>query len=144
MKNLFSFKLPSQWTTVPIIYKGDQIVAEISSWTNTTRIWLNDEIVDEKKGWRFDAVDKEKVSKVHEFRLPGGEHVSLTVGYSLLDGMLFCSAEADGTVFYEKSFSEPEPEEPPTVMNTVLTLIPAGIAGGVMGYFVTQFILGAL
>ena len=144
MKNSFSFKLPDQWTRLPVIYKSDQIVAEISSWTNTTRVWLNDEIVDEKKGWRFDTVDREQVSRVHKFCLPGGECVSLTVGFSLLDGMLFCSAEVDGTVFYEKHFSETEPDKASTLKDTFLTLVPAGIAGGVMGYLVTQFILGAL
>jgi len=144
MKNLLSFKLPRQWTTLPMIYKGDQIVAEISTWTNTTRIWLNDEIIDQKKGWRFDTVDKEKVSRVHEFGLPGGERVHLTVGYSLSDGMLLCTAAVDGKVIYEKSFSETESDEPSTFTNTLLTIIPAGIAGGVMGYFFTQFIFGVL
>lgn len=143
MKNLFSFKLPSQWTKLPMIYKGDQIVAEISSWTNTSRIWVNDEIVDQRKGWRFESVDQEKVSKVHEFRTSNGERVSLTLGYSLSDGMLFCSAEADGTVFYEKNFSDIEPK-PSSEKSHLLALIPAGVAGGAMGYFVTQLILGAL
>lgn len=144
MKNSFSFKLPDQWIKLPMVHKGDQIVAEISSWTNTTRIWLNDEIVDEKKGWRFDTVGKKQVSRVHKFCLPEGECVSLTVGIGLSDGMFFCSAEADGTVFYEKRFSEPEPDEASTLTSTFLALIPAGIAGGIMGYFVTKFILGAL
>lgn len=144
MKNSFSFKLPSRWTRLPMVYKSDQIVAEISSWTNTTRVWLNDEIVDEKKGWRFDTVDKEQVSRIHKFCLPNGECVSLIVGFSLSDGMLFCSAEVDGTVFYEKRFSETEPDEASTSTDTFWTLIPAWIAGGVMGYFITQFFLGAL
>ena len=144
MKNAFSFKLPRQWTVFPMVYKGDQIVAEISHWTNRTRIWLNDEIIDQKKGSRFNTVDNEKVCRVHEFNLPSGERVSLSVGISLSDGMFLCTATVDGKAFYEKSFSETKPEEPPTFKDTLLTLIPAGIAGGVMGYFVTHYILGTL
>ena len=144
MKKIFSFKLPSQWTTFPMIYGGDQIVAEVSSWTMKTRIWVNDEIVDKTKISRFQTIDKEKVSETHAFRLPNGQEIVLTTGVSLSDGMFFCSAEADGTVFYEKSFSQPDSEaEPASLKSSLMTLIPAGIAGGVMGYFVTQFILGA-
>lgn len=144
MKNIFPFKLPSRWTTFPMIYGDDQIIAEVSSWTLTTRIWVNDEIVDKKSVSRVQTIDKEKLSETHTFRLPNGKDIILTTGVSVSDGMLFCSAEADGTVFYEKSFSEPESEaEPASVKSTLLTMIPAGIAGGVMGYFVTQFILGA-
>ena len=127
-----------------MIYGGDQIIAEVSSWTIATRIWVNDEIVDKNSVSRVQTIDKEKVSEAHTFRLPNGQEIVLTTGVSLLDGMFFCSAEADGPVFYEKSFSEPESEaEPASLKSSLMTLIPAGIAGGVMGYFVTQFILGA-
>lgn len=146
MKNLFSFQLPSLRTTFPMIYKGDQILAEVSHWTMATRIWVNDEVVDKKNISRFRTIDKEKASETHTFALPNGDEVTLTVGASLSNGMLFCSAEAGETVFYQKDFSEGNPEievKPTSFKSTLLTLIPAGIAGGVMGYFVTQFILGA-
>ncbi|MEM7492733.1 MAG: hypothetical protein AAF296_05085 [Pseudomonadota bacterium] len=144
MKNLFSFKLPSRWTTFPMIYGDDQIIAEVSSWTITTRIWVNDEIVDKKSVSRVQTIDKEKARETHTFRLPNGKEIILTTGVSLLDGMLFCSAEADGSVFYEKSFSEPEGEpEPESLTSILITFIPAGIISGLAGYFVTQFILGA-
>ncbi len=143
MKNLFSFKLPSYWVTFPMIYRGDQIIAKVSNWTMSTRIWVNDEIVEKSKISRFQTVDKEKVSETRTFSLHSGEQISLTVGINLSDGMFFCSAEADGTIFYEKSFSETKPDEPATLTSTLITIIPAAIAGAVMGYFITHFILGA-
>lgn len=143
MKNLFSYKLPSQWVTFPMIYGGDQIVAKVSNWTTTTRIWVNDEIVEKNKISRVQTIDKEKVSETRTFSLPSGEKVSLTVGCSLSDGKLFCSAEADGRVFYEKSFSESEPASSEK-RDSLLLIIPAAIFGGLLGYLVTQFILGGL
>lgn len=143
MKNLFSFKLPSQWVTFPMIYRGDQIIAEVSNWTLKTKIWVNDEIVEKKQISRVQTVDKEKFSETRRFKLPSGEEVSLTVGCSLSDGMLFCSAEADGTIFYEKSFSEDAPASPEKE-DSLLLIIPAAAIGGLLGYFVTQLILGGL
>ena len=143
MKNLFSFKLPSQWVTFPMIYRGDQIIAEVSNWTLKTRIWVNDEIVEKKQISRVQTLDKEKVSETRTFKLPSGEEISLTIGCSLSDGMFFCSAAADGTVFYEKNFSEDAPTEPEQ-QDSLLLLIPAPAIGGFLGYLVTHFILGGL
>ena len=148
MKNLFAFKLPSLRTTFPIVYGGNQIIAEVSHWTMATKIRVNDEIIDKKNIARSQTIDDEKVSQAHTFNLPNGEEVIVTTGASLSDGMLFCLAEAGGIIFYEKSdskgASEPDVEpEPLSLKKTLMILIPAGVAGGVMGYVITQFILGA-
>lgn len=145
MKNLFALRLPSQWTLFPMIYGNDQIIAEVSSWTMATRIRVNDEIIHKGNVSRVQIINDEKVSETHTFSLPDGKEIVLTTGISVTDGKLFCSAEADGTLFYEKSFSEPESQhEETSLASTVASYIIAGIIGGFGGYYITQFILGAL
>ncbi len=123
-------KLSWGWVTFPFVYKGQQIIAQVSPWTPRTRIWLNDELVDQIDSWKF--------SETHEVTLPDGEVLQIKLGYRW-GTTLYCEAYSGSEQLFSKDMIGDA-----TGRLVLLGLLVSGVVVGGLTYALGKLIGGLL